>query len=366
MVGVGIIGMGSISGQHIEAYKTFQKRCRIYGVYDRKKEKAVEKSQVYGLQADIYTDYRELLKDSRIQLVSICLPPFLHKTVAIDCMKEGKDVLVEKPMAPSLEECDEMLQVQKKTGRYLGVVSQNRYLKDYVFLKKMIQTGRLGVLLSGSAKSCWYRGEAYYKPEWRGTWEFEGGGCVLNHAVHQIDLLNWMLGKPRTVLAMTANVNHRKSQVEDLAAAILQYDRGMMVTLQTSLIAQQEEQGILLEGMEAAVSAPISFSCKIQMENGFPRNDVKKKEEFEQEYTKLKGPFQTPFFGQINDVLESVETGEEKGVTGYDGRDSIEVITAIYASARGKMPVELPIGSSSYFYKKETRMKQLKGEEKEK
>lgn len=365
MVGVGIIGMGSISLQHVKAYKAFPECCRIYGIYDRHREKAEEKQRALNLEADIYTDYREILKDSRIQLVSICLPPFLHREIAVASMLAGKDVLVEKPMAPSLEECDEMLEIQKKTGRYLGVVSQNRYTKDNAFLREMMKTGRLGTLLWGEAASCWYRGNGYYALKWRGSWELEGGGCLLNHGVHQIDLLNWILGKPREVYGVTANLNHRESQVEDQAAVILKYPQGAVVTLTITLNAHEERQEIHLEGSRAGIRVPFSLSCKFQREDGFPLENQEEREALEKEYEAVKAPGHEPFAEQIEEVLRSVETGKCLGVTGDEGRDSVEVITAVYASAVSGKPVKLPIGRDSYFYKGKDRIKLLKGEEKE-
>lgn len=363
MVGVGILGMGSIAAQHIKAYKLFPQYCRIYGVYDRNRENARKKLKMLQVDGDIYTEYTEFMKDTRIQLVSICLPPFLHRGAAIACMLAGKDVLVEKPMAPSLEECDEMLEIQKKTGRYLGVVSQNRYLKDNVVLKQIITTGRLGTLLWGEATSCWYRGEAYYKNGWRGKWESEGGGCLLNHGVHQIDLLNWILGKPCEVYGVINNKNHRESQVEDQAFAILKYSGGMILTLKVSLNSHKEEQGIHLEGSNAGISTPFLLSCKIQKEDGFPQENFREKTDLLKECKGIKKAEYSLFAGQINEVLSGIMTGKTLGVTGDEGRDSIEVITALYASAVWGKPVKLPIGPESDFYKKRNRIKLLRGEE---
>lgn len=352
MLGIGVIGTGSIANQHIKSYNFFKERCQILALYARNREKALEKKKEFLLDAIVYTDYKELLKNPDVNLVSICLPPFLHCQVAIDCMLAGKHVLVEKPMAPTLEECDEMIRVQREMGCYLGVISQNRYTKDNFFLKSMIEHGKLGSVFMGEVKSCWYRGESYYLPQWRGTWELEGGGCVLNHSIHQIDLLNWILGKPCEVYAVTANLNHPNSEVEDLAAAILQYSNDVVVTLNTSLISHGEEQLIRIQGSTASLSAPFAVECNIQREDGFPMVNEKYKEQLKREYEEMKVIHYTGFLGQIAEVLETIESGKFLGESAIAGRDAVEVATAIYASASLKRPVQLPLNKTSIFYKK--------------
>lgn len=363
MIGIGIIGMGSISAQHIKAYQFFEDRCRINAIYDRKYKKAAEKKDAFNLECEIYTDYQDLLADDKVQLVSICLPPFMHAKAAVDCMYAGKHVLVEKPMAPSLEECDRMIQVQKETGCYLGVVSQNRYTKDNFFLKNAVSKDEIGRVLFGKVESCWYRGEAYYAPEWRGTWELEGGGCVLNHAIHQIDLLNWIVGMPKEVYAVTANANHKLSEVEDLAAAILKYDSGAVITLTASLVTHGGNQTLALHGTKASLSSPFTIESNMQKDDGFPLENTEVKEQMEKEYKEMNDILYTNYLGQINDILKFLETGENGGVSAFDGRNAVEVAAAVYASAATGKVIKFPLTEPSDFYYKESRLKQLKSEE---
>ena len=172
MTGVAIIGTGVISERHIEAYAAFHGRCRIVALCDLMPEKAELLKEKYHLEdTEIYSSFREMVKRPDIQLVSICTPPFTHAESAVSCMRAGKHVLVEKPMASSLEECDEMIRAQKETGCYLGVISQNRYLQDNRNLKNMIASGAVGRVLFGQVESLWFRGREYYDLWWRGTWE---------------------------------------------------------------------------------------------------------------------------------------------------------------------------------------------------
>lgn len=362
MTGVGIIGTGSISESHIRAYQQFSGRCRIAALYARTPEKAVKKKEAFHLDAKVYTDYRKLLEDPEVQLVSICLPPYLHAGVAVECMYAGKHVLLEKPMAPSLEECDRMLAVQKSTGCYLGIVSQNRYRKEHLFLKKMVESKAIGSVLSGEVKSCWYRGNAYYAPKWRGNWETEGGGCILNHAIHQIDLMNWILGKPCEVYAVMKNLGHPGSEVEDMAAAILRYSSGAVFTLNVSLVSHGEEQSIRLQGTKAALTVPFAVESCIENEAGFPKENGELKDLLNREYQSMEDFHFSDFAGQIDMVLKALETGKNGGVTGRDGRAAVEVATALYESAVTKTAVKLPINERSDFYSSERRLMRLKAE----
>lgn len=365
MIGIGIIGTGSISAQHIKAYQFFKERCRIRALYDRTYEKAAEKKEEFNLDCSVYTDYRELLEDDSVQMVSICLPPFMHAEIAEACMRAGKHVLVEKPMAPSLEECDRMIQVQRETGCYLGVVSQNRYQKDNLFLKHAVERGKIGRVLFGKVESCWYRGENYYAPKWRGTWELEGGGCVLNHAIHQIDLLNWIAGQPKEVYAAVENVNHSQSEVEDLATAVLRYESGAVITLTTSLVTHGEGQSLTLHGTKASLSAPFTVNSNVEQENGFPMENQKMRAQIEENYKESGEVLYANYLGQIDDILEFLETGKSGGVSAFDGRNAVEVATAVYASAAEGKTVSLPITQTSEFYYRESRLKRLKSEEKQ-
>jgi len=194
MTGVAIIGTGDIAGYHIAAYQALAGRCEVRAVVDIFPGKARIKADKYGLACDAVADYHDLLERDDIQLVSVCLPPALHCQVSVDFLLAGKHVLCEKPMAPTLEECDAMLAAEKKGGARLSIVAQNRFKPDVMKTKALLDTGALGELLFAQANSLWWRGARYYDLWWRGTWEKEGGGCTFIHAVHHIDLLLWLMG----------------------------------------------------------------------------------------------------------------------------------------------------------------------------
>ncbi|MEW5718977.1 MAG: Gfo/Idh/MocA family oxidoreductase, partial [Chloroflexota bacterium] len=175
MIRVAIIGTGSIAGTHVKAFLNFKDRCQIVALVDIHPEKAEQKRQRYGLAAKVYADHRALLNDCDFDLVAICAPPFVHAPATIDALNAGKHVLVEKPMAPSLQECDAMIAAARANKRLLSVIAQNRYRTPMMKLKQIVASDLLGRIVHAQIDSFWWRGRNYYDLWWRGTWEKEGG-----------------------------------------------------------------------------------------------------------------------------------------------------------------------------------------------
>lgn len=173
MLKVAIIGTGAISPSHIEAYLQFKDRCKIVALCDLYPEKAEVRREQYGLEAKIAHDYKELLQDG-IDLVSICMPPYVHAQVAVDFLNAGSHVIVEKPMAASLKECDDMIEAARNNGKVLSVIAQNRFRNPIMKLKQVLDSGLAGKILHAQVDSFWWRGHSYYDLWWRGTWEKEG------------------------------------------------------------------------------------------------------------------------------------------------------------------------------------------------
>ncbi len=222
---VAVIGAGAIADVHIQAYLKHSDMCTIVAVCDIFVDKATKLIEAYSLkEARAYSDYKIALSNEDIDAVSICLPPSMHATVSLDAINSGKHVLCEKPLASSLEECDQMIEAAKKNGVILASVAQNRFKTPHMKLYEMVTNGDIGKVLFATVNSLWWRGENYYDIWWRGTWEKESGGCVLNHAVHHIDLLQWIMGMPESVNAYIFNLNHHNSECEDAAVAIFKFD----------------------------------------------------------------------------------------------------------------------------------------------
>ncbi|WP_217595490.1 Gfo/Idh/MocA family protein [Cohnella sp. GbtcB17] len=351
MIKVALIGTGGIANSHLEAYVTsFKERCRVVALCDMYEEKAARCKEDYQLDCKVVRDYQELL-ESDIDLVSICTPPYTHADIAIDFLRAGKHVLVEKPMASSLEECDRMLDAAMASKRILSVVGQNRFRDPIMKLKRTLDTGEIGKIVHAQVDSHWWRGHCYYDLWWRGTWEKEGGGCTLNHAVHHIDMLQWMMGMPDKIQALMSNTSHDNAEVEDISIAILSYGNGSLAQITSSVVHHGEDQQLIFQGERARISVPWKVYASSSKENGFPVRNTSLEEEIEHTYNNFENLPYTGHAGQINDVMSAIETGSLKVlIDGGEGRKTLELITAIYEAAVTGNPVSLPLSKDSLFY----------------
>lgn len=355
MINVAIVGTGNIAHAHMEGLLTFPERCRVVALCDIYPEKAEAMKAKYGLDCAVFDNHNTMLaSDIKIDLVHVCTPPYVHASIAIDSMDKGCNVLVEKPMATCLAECDEMLEAEKRNGVTLGCIAQNRFRNSIYKLKKVVDSSLAGKICFARVESAWWRGHCYYDLWWRGTWEKEGGGPTLNHAVHHIDMLNWLEGRlPDSVMAMLTNVMHDNAEVEDLSVACLRYEDGSMAQVTSSVVHHGEEQGIVLQCADARISAPWEVKAEISQGNGFPKEGgneelIKKLEDFYQAIPDLAYEGHT---GEIDDVLKALETGGRPLITGIDGRRTVEVITAIYTAGFSGKTVKLPIGKEDESYR---------------
>lgn len=349
MIRVAIVGTGNISHAHVGGYLQFPERCKIVALVDIVPEKAQAMKEKYGLDADVYDDHRKILDRDDINLVDVCTPPYVHAQISINAMNSGKNVVCEKPMAASLEECDAMLRARDENGVKLSIIAQNRFRKPIRDLKALLDSGMAGPVRHAQVDSFWWRGHCYYDLWWRGTWEKEGGGCTLNHAVHHIDMLGWMMGLPEKVTSVLANTAHDNAEIEDLSVSILQYP-GALAQVTASVVHHGEEQQLIFQCEKAKIAAPFAAYASISKPNGFPIED-KELEKKLADYADSLPP--VPYEGhpgQLENVLTALETGCDVAITGEDGRTTIELITAIYKSGAQGTTVSLPLEKDDPFY----------------
>ncbi len=342
MISVGLIGCGAIARTHARAFARFSSRCRVVSLCDIYPEKAEALRGEQGWQAAVHRDLARVLADPSVDLVSLCLPPSLHAEVTIAALEAGKHVLCEKPMAASLADCDAMIAAQERSSRLLSVVAQNRFRTPMMKMKALLAEGVAGRILHAQVNSWWWRGQSYYDLWWRGTWEKEGGGCTLNHAVHHIDLLHWLRGMPAEVLSVMANTNHENSEVEDLAIAILRHGDGTLSQATASLVHHGEDQELMFQGERAGLWIPFKVKAGVSKENGFPVEDTATVRAIQARYDALPEVAFEGHEGQIDNVLSALETGAPLLIDGVEGRKTIELITAIYESAVAARPVRVP------------------------
>ena len=348
MIRVAIVGTGNIANAHIQAYLQFPERCHIAYLVDIVPEKARRMREKYGLDAEVFDNHQALLPLQDIDLVDVCTPPYVHAQISINCLRSGKNVVCEKPMAASLEECDQMLRARDESGKKLSIIAQNRFRQPISNLKALLDSGLAGPVRCAQVDSFWWRGHCYYDLWWRGTWEKEGGGCTLNHAVHHIDMLLWMMGLPERVTSVLANTAHDNAEVEDLSVSILQYP-GALAQLTASVVHHGEEQQLVFQCEKAKLAAPFSCYASLSMGNGFPQRN----EALEKEIADFAAALPTTRYeghtGQLENVLTALEQNTPVAIGGEDGRRTIELITAVYKAGATGQTVTLAVAKDDPF-----------------
>lgn len=352
MFHVAIVGTGNIAPSHVQGLLQFPEKCKITAMCDIYPEKAQAMKEKYNLDCAIFDDHEAMLaSDVQIDIVHVCTPPYTHATIAMNAMRSGRNVVVEKPMATCLAECDEMLACEKETGVVMCCIAQNRFRDSISRLKVLLDGGKPGKLRMAHINSLWWRGHSYYDLWWRGLWEKEGGGCTLNHAVHHIDMINWLQGKlPTQVTAVLANVMHDNAEVEDLSLSTLQYDDGSVAQVTASVVHHGEEQGLVLQCENAKIEAPWDCKAYVSMENGFPEENKALEQALAEDYNAIPPLPHEGHAGEIGDMLCALEEGRRPMITGEDGRKTIELITAIYKAGIEKRTVTLPLQKDDAFY----------------
>ncbi|MFD6135087.1 Gfo/Idh/MocA family protein [Isoptericola sp. NPDC056618] len=354
MLTIGIVGTGGIARAHIDGYQRFAEECAIVALCDPAPGRAEALRAELGLDgARVYTDAAEMLAaEQSLDLVSVATPPSTHAALTIQALEAGVDVLVEKPMAPSLEECDAMIAAAQDNGRLLSVVAQNRFRDDIATLKEVLDSGLAGPVTHAQVSSAWWRGTEYYDLWWRGTWEREGGGCTLNHAIHHLDMTLWMLGSPKAVTSVLTNAAHENAEVEDLSVSVLQYDRAL-AEVTASVVSHGEEQAIVVQGRNARVSQPWKVEANLANPNGFPadEDDTERVAQIEAVAAAHRPLEHTGHAGQIADMLGAVRERRRPAVDGEAGRRAIELVTAIYEAGIERRTVDLPLSPDDPYYR---------------
>lgn len=353
MLNVAIVGLGNISPMHIKGFLEFPDQAKIVALCDIIPAKAEAKKAEYGLtDAVVYDSVEGILARDDIDLVNVVTPPATHAELTIALLKSGKNVLVEKPMAPSLAECDAMITAAKESGKMLSVISQNRWRDDVAGLKAVIDSGLLGPIASLQIDSAWWRGVPYYDLWWRGTWESEGGGPTLNHAIHHLDIASWLMGtSPTAATAVMTNAWHDNSEVEDLSVAVLTYPRAI-ATVTASVVHHGEKQRFIVQGRDAAVELPWEINAEVPQPNGFPfqEGDQGRVQQIEALHANREPLKHTEHAGQIGDVLDALATNRPPAVTGEQGKRTVETVQAIYRAAIEQRTIPLPVEPGSDWY----------------
>ncbi len=335
-----LIGCGRISGNHIRAMQEWSRNCQLVAVCDTLEERAREAAAAG--ECDAYTDYTEMLARSDIDAVSICTPSGLHPRHGIQAAEAGKHVISEKPMAITLESCDQLIQACDRNGVHLFVVKQNRLNTTMRLLKRAVDGGRFGRIHGAHVNVFWQRPQSYYDlAKWRGTWEFDGG-AFMNQASHYVDSIHWLIGEVESVMATTATLS-RRIEAEDCGSALLRFRNGAIGSINVSMLVYPKnmEGSITILGETGTVKlGGVAVNRFEKWEFAEYADDDKLVFESNYEPPNVYGFGHQAYYRNVIDVLRGKT---EAQTDGRAGRKSLELILAIYKSAREGRRIALPL-----------------------
>jgi UDP-N-acetyl-2-amino-2-deoxyglucuronate dehydrogenase len=352
-----LVGCGGIAPTHARALKALPEDARLVACCDTVAERADRFAAEYGLRI---APFEELLRDSSIDALTFCTPSGLHATLASTALRAGKHVVVEKPMDVSAAACDALLGAQRENGCKLAVISQHRFDPASQLVHAALQRGELGRLVAVDMRVPWYRKQEYYDSgDWRGTWELDGGGCLMNQGVHTVDLMLWLAGPVAKVYCEMRTAAHERIEVEDQICGTLVFENGAIGTLFAStacypgfparlalhgtegsaVIEGDELQLLAIRGREA-LHGRSAHAHAVQVASGGTKAA-----------TANATPLDTPAAeawawgdahrAQFLDFIRAVRDDRAPLVDGVAGRAAVVFIEAAYRSARTGQPVQL-------------------------
>jgi predicted dehydrogenase len=354
-----LVGAGKVAHLHAAALRTLPESDFV-GVCGRDTQGLRAFAHKYNVAP--FTDVAEMIGRTGARVLCVCTPHPSHAGPTISAAAAGVNVLVEKPMASTLADCDAMMAAAKAGGSVLGVVSQRRFYPACQRIRAALDAGRLGQPVLGAATILGWRDEAYYRSDpWRGSWAGEGGGVLVNQSPHQLDLLLWYMGEVAEVFGYWANLNHPYIEVDDTAVAVVRFRSGALGSV---VVSNSQNPGI---NARVSVHGANGASVGVQTDGGAmfiagsttisdtAHNDIWTIPGEEQMPARWKAQDAALFGGadpmghfhrlQIADFLHAVLDGRQPAVTAADGRSTVELFTAIYRATRDGKTVQFPLSA---------------------
>lgn len=352
-----IVGTGKVADIHASALNNCD-ASEFVAVQSRTFSRAAAFAGKYDVKA--YESLEELIQSADVQAVVLGTPHPEHAIPAVQLLQAGIHVIVEKPLASSLQDCDAMIRAAKTSGAKLAMISQRRLYEPVRRVRQAIDDGKIGVPVLGTVTMLGWRDENYYASDaWRGTWAAEGGGVLVNQAPHQLDLLQWFMGPIDELYGAWGNLNHDYIEVEDTALAVIRFRNGALGNILVS-----NSQNPALYG-KVHVFGQNGAAVGVQTDGGAmfvagmstitepPVNDlwtVPGEETSLPEWEKADSAFfnsidATKYYHQlqIDDFLQSILADRDPLVSGEEGRKTVEIFSAIYRSQRDRQPVKFPL-----------------------
>ncbi len=336
---MGIIGCGNIFPMHA-ASVVEREDTNLVAVCDVKQDRAEAKARQYNCQA--YLDYKEMFEKEHLDAIHICLPHYLHAPVAIEAAKQQIHILTEKPMAIDYHDAEAMVQTAKQAGVTLGVIFQNRYNPGSQLIKTMLERGELGRIKSGKLSVTWDRSDEYYqKSDWKGTWDKEGGGVIIDQAIHTMDLMRWFVNSElKYVDATTSNRAHEMIEVEDAAEGVIAYQNGVVTAFHAINYYSYDAPVEIELHCEKGFAKMVADKATVELNDGRTFiADHNPLETFTYE-SGVKGYWGVSHVKQINNFYETLQGNAELDITGEEALATQKMINAIYQSGKEKRRVQ--------------------------
>ncbi len=346
-IGFGIVGCGMIANFHARAIADIR-GAKLVGAYSRRIESANEFVTEHSGTA--YDSLQDMLENPEIDVITICTPSGAHMEPAVAAANAKKHVIVEKPLEITLKRCDAIIAACKKNRVKLFTIFPSRFHKSSQLLKKAIDQGKFGRLTVGDAYVKWFRTQEYYDSgAWRGTWGLDGGGALMNQAIHNVDLLTWLMGPVVEITAQADMLAHKRIEVEDVVVATLRFANGALGVIEATTAAFPGA----LKKIEIHGSAG---SAAIEEEDIIAWEFAKMTRADRALVEKMSGTTQTgggaadpaaighhAHAALFRDAIRTIQGKASNSIDGREGRRSVEIILAIYKAAASGKAVQLPL-----------------------
>ena len=352
-----IVGCGVIGPTHANALKSLHSEgARLVAFADEIPARADALAAQYGAEAK---SFEAILADPAIDAVHVCVPSGLHAALGVRALEAGKHVVVEKPMDITLEACDALLAAQRESGKRLAVISQHRFDKASIDVKAALEADLLGRMVFAEAQVPWYRTQEYYDSgDWRGTWALDGGGALMNQGVHTADLLRWLCGPVETVYAQARTLAHERVETEDVVAATLTFANGAVGILTASTAIYPgfgvkigvygKDGSAIIEGdmlhtlttrsgVTGGGEAAQAHALQVATGGTKAATEASAQSTASDPAAVWGGAHEA----QIADFLQCCRSGATPIVDGVEGRKAVELVLAVYESARTGQVVHL-------------------------
>ncbi|MCM1261959.1 MAG: Gfo/Idh/MocA family oxidoreductase [Butyrivibrio sp.] len=340
-----LIGCGRISPNHFAAAKA--NNLEIVAICDLVPVNMQDKILKFDLGDTVkqYTKFEEMLEKERPELVAIATESGRHAEIALTCMDYGCNLIIEKPIALSIEDADKIIEKAKRLHLKVCANHQNRFNKSIQKIREAVEKKRFGRMFYGTAHVRWCRDREYYdRASWRGTWE-QDGGALMNQCIHNIDLLRWMMGdEVEEVIGMTDRLHHPYIEAEDLGIALIKFRNGAYGIIEgtTDIYPQNLEETLYLFGEKGTVKAG-GVSVNVIEEWRFSDmldNPEDVKRQFHENPPNVYGYGHTPLYA---DVIDAIQNDRKPYVDAEAGKRALELVLAIYQSAATRERVRFPL-----------------------